>query len=156
VPFPTNNQSNAAASADRLIGIARTARREAVKYIAQCDAVSVDAWGLVVEFAVPLASSRDHWATHSAVAGVQAEIMARFPGTFANEAAVTTALADALDAMDDTIAYVFTNVPKEAVTNWLLIGRITANQLERRVITATAQLTPLKAQLVLLRDAFSA
>jgi hypothetical protein len=152
--IPTTD-NNADVAAERIRQIAKSVRQEAVKYIAQCDANAVNAHDLVSALGIQqLTPGIVLWATLKAVTGVPAAMRLKFPGVWASEAAVTTDLNAAQTVMEETLAYIVTNTPKDG-SGWVLTLRVTANLFEQRVVTAGAQITPLRAQLVLLRDAFS-
>ena len=156
MPFPSNTDTNANTAADRLIVLARQIRADAVKYIAQCDAASVNAHDLISAFCVNhLVPSAALWATMAAVPGVAAVIRQRFPGQFASDADVTTALNAAQAAMDATINYVVANTPKDN-QEWVLTLKVVNNAFEQRIVTTSGAINPLRAQLIALRDAFSA
>jgi hypothetical protein len=154
MPIPTSD-NNADLAAERIRQIAKALRQEAVKYIAQCDATAVNAHDLVGALAIQqLTPSIALWATLKAVTGVPASLRLKFPGVWASEAAVTTDLNAAQTVMENTLSYIVANTPTDG-SGWVLTLKVTANLFEQRVVTAGAQITPLRAQLVLLRDAFS-
>lgn len=156
MPFPSNDVANATFAADRLVGLAKYVRSEAEKYIAQCDAAQVRLHDLINVFCVNgLVPASAEWAILRAVSGVPAAVRAKFPGAFASDAAVTTALTDAQTQIDDTITYCEANVPKDA-SGYVLTLKVVGHAFEQRVLSAPAgTIAALRARLVPLRDAFS-
>jgi hypothetical protein len=156
MPFPTNTDTNATAAADRLVQVARQVRDGAVKYVSQCVAQSVNAHDLISAFCVNLlVPASAAWSQLRVVAGVQAALRAKYPGRWADDAAVTADLTDAQTEIDSTISYVVANTPVDG-SGWVLTLKVVSNQFQQRVVTAGAQLNPLQARLEALRDAFSA
>lgn len=154
--IPTSD-NNANRAAERIRQLAKALRSDAVKYIAQCDASSVNAHDLVAAFGVNhLQPAIAEWTALKAVNGIQAALRAMFPGVWADDAAVTTDLNAAQAAAEATLTYIVDNTPKDgSAQNWVLTLRVVNNQFVQRIVSAAGPITPLRAQLVTLRDAFS-
>lgn len=154
MPFPTNTDTNANTAADTLVQYAKAVRAAAVAYIAQCDAGSLNAHDLIAAFAISLLSPvSTQWATLRQVSGVQAVLRSRFP-SFADDAAVTTALNAVQSAIDATVTYIVANTPVDG-SGYVLTLKVVAGAFQQRVTTNGTALANLKTQLVTLRDAFS-
>ena len=151
---PTTD-NNAARAAERIRQLAKNIRSDAIKYIAQCDLSAVNAHDLVNSFAYNhLVPSIAEWGVLRIVTGVQEALMTMFKDNWANVAAVTTDLTNAETAMNSTLTYIVTNTPKDG-SNFALTLTVNATSFAPRIITAGGAITPLRAQLVTLRDAFS-
>lgn len=132
---------------------ARNARANAQKMIDQCDGGALNLNQLITIFLRNLSIWRLRWPQTTAVAGVLAELQARFPGKN-----VTQATLDAVPAAIQTmITFIEANFPVEAVTNrplHLVMARDGTGNVTDRTITAGASLTAFRAALVTFRDAF--
>lgn len=154
--IPTSD-NNARRAAERIRQLAKAIRSDAAKYIAQCDATAVNAHDLIGSFAMNhLTPALAEWATLIAVGGIQAELRLMFPGNWASDAAVTADLSAAQTAMEGTLAYIVTNTPTDgSAQNWVTTLRVVNNAFVQRIVTQAGAITPLRAQLVTLRDVFS-
>lgn len=153
IPTTDNNASRAA---ERIRQLAKAIRSDCVKYIAMCDTGSVNAHDVVAAFGVNLLTPAiAEWIVLKAAAGVEAALRAMFPGVWASDAAVTTELNSTQTTMEATMAYIVTNTPKDAA-GWVETLKVdAANKFEQRLITSAPAIAGLRAQIVLLRDAFS-
>lgn len=155
--LPAGTDANVAG--EQIIEIAKMLRNALDAYIAACDAQSLDAHDFIGEFLLRrLKPRRAQWAAYAAVTGVQANIRTRLPGSFADDNAVTAALATAQNAMDDLITWVETNVQGSLVVagGWIAIMKVENGALVARTITSAGSLNSLKAELQALRAALSA
>lgn len=132
---------------------ARNARANAAAMIAQCDGGALNLNEILTVFLRNLSIWRTRWPQTTAVAGVLAQIQARFPAKN-----VTQATLDAVPpAIQTMIVFIEANFPVEAVTNrplHLIMARDGTGNVTPRTITAGASLTAFRAALVTFRDAF--
>lgn len=145
-------------AAEQLIARAKMLRIELANWSNACDAGAVNAYTFLADFyATRLKPARAVWPTYAAVSGVQAVIRSRIPG-FADDAAVTTQLTAAQNAMDTLIAYIDSTVTTSLVVTggWIAIFTFTNDLFVPRTITNAAALANLKTQLQALRSELTA
>ena len=160
MPIPTTDNT-AVRVAERLRQLARAVRLDCVKYIAQCDTTppTLNAHSVINSFTISLlVPVATEWAQLKDVAGVPAALMQMFPGTWADEAAVTADLNAAATQIETCRAYIVSTTPVNATTGYTETQKINAGGTgyDDRVIAAATPVANLRTRLVALRDAFTA
>jgi len=150
--------STPAEATNNLLAIWRTLRANAVQYIAACNAGSLDSYGVAMWLTKTLATYKTLIATYKAVSGVGADLAARFPEKFANEAAATAAIADFETAHNALIVWLENNIPQDASKRLsvLVLAANGSGTVTPRMITAQASRDAFRVQLETLRDATDA
>lgn len=138
-------------SAHRLLEMGRNMRAGAEKYIAQCNAGSVNLHDLANGFLLSLSYFKADWAIHSATSGVAAAVAARFPNKVFNAATEISNVGAAIQTMINDLE---ASLPVDG-SNRLLTQTLRkdgSGMMDQRTLTTPANLATLKTKLEAFRD----